>query len=142
MSIKVLGVALSLTAAFGLMACDNSSSSNKTPSCSVTSDANSVTMTSGYAGQSLIEKAVIEGDYIIKTSTYKGITSDDFEEECQDMKSYNRALDVTCEGRVITVKGSARGVTIDYLKQLAEEECADIKSADYDDDEDFDEEDF
>ena len=142
MNLKILGMALSVAATFGLMACDNSSSSNGgVPSCKVTTDANSVTLTSSLGGQSMTEKAVIEGDYVIKTTTYKGISKSEVQEQCNEMKSYRQALDVTCGDNSVTVKGYAMGVTVADLKKLADEECVDIKTADYDD-EDLDDEDL
>ena len=144
MNLKILGMALSVAATFGLMACDNSSSSNGgVPSCKVTTDANSVTLTSSLGGQSMTEKAVIEGDYVIKTTTYKGISKSEVQEQCNEMKSYRKGLDVTCGDNSVTVKGYAEGITVADLKKLADEECEDMRTTDYsDDDEDFDEEDF
>lgn len=138
MNMKKLGFALSLTAAFGLMACGDSSSSASggTPSCNVSSDANSVTRSMSYGGETVEVKQTIEGDYLITASTYKGMPKEAVEEECQDAK-YDRNAEVTCEGNTVTTKVEAAGVTVAKLKSLAEGMCKDISSGvNMDDEED------
>jgi hypothetical protein len=129
MNMKKLGFALSLTAAFGLMACGDSSSSASggTPSCNVSSDANSVTRSMSYGGETVEVKQTIEGDYLITASTYKGMPKEAVEEECQEAK-YDRNAEVTCEGNTVTTKVEAGGMTIAKLKSLAEGMCKDISS--------------
>lgn len=129
MNMKKLGFALSLTAAFGLMACGDSSSSagGGTPSCNVSSDANSVTRSMSYGGETVEVKQTIEGDYLITASTYKGMPKEAVEEECQEAK-YDRNAEVTCEGNTVTTKVEAAGVTVAKLKSLAEGMCKDISS--------------
>lgn len=129
MNMKKLGFALSLTAAFGLMACGDSSSSASggTPSCNVSSDANSVTRSMSYGGETVEVKQTIEGDYLITASTYKGMPKEAVEEECQEAK-YDRNAEVTCEGNTVTTKVEAAGVTVAKLKSLAEGMCKDISS--------------
>ena len=129
MNMKKLGFALSLTAAFGLMACGDSSSSASggTPSCNVSSDANSVTRSMSYGGETVEVKQTIEGDYLITASTYKGMPKEAVEEECQEAK-YDRNAEVTCEGNTVTTKVEAAGMTIAKLKSLAEGMCKDISS--------------
>ncbi|WP_163437704.1 hypothetical protein [Fibrobacter succinogenes] len=135
MNMKKMGLALSLTAAFGLMACGDSSSNANggMPTCNVTSDANSVTMTSSFQGESYIQKVVIDGDFTIKTTTMKGMPQEDVDEECYITKMDNRGAEVTCSGNTITVKDDADGVTIEYLKKNAESMCKDITSGGFDD---------
>ena len=135
MNMKKMGLALSLTAAFGLMACGDSSSNANggMPTCNVTSDANSVTMTSSFQGESYIQKVVIDGDFTIKTTTMKGMPQEDVDEECYITKMDKRGADVTCSGNTITVKDDADGVTIEYLKKNAESMCKDITSGGFDD---------
>lgn len=138
MNMKKLGFALSLTAAFGLMACGDSSSSASggTPSCNVSSDANSVTRSMSYGGETVEVKQTIEGDYLITASTYKGMPKEAVEEECQEAK-YDRNAEVTCEGNTVTTKVEAAGMTIAKLKSLAEGMCKDISSGvNMDDEED------
>ena len=138
MNMKKLGFALSLTAAFGLMACGDSSSSASggTPSCNVSSDANSVTRSMSYGGETVEVKQTIEGDYLITASTYKGMPKEAVEEECQEAK-YDRNAEVTCEGNTVTTKVEAAGVTVAKLKSLAEGMCKDISSGvNMDDEED------
>ncbi len=134
---KKWGLALSLTFAFGLMACDSSSGGKggNTISCKVTSTSNSVTMSASYQGQSITEKVTLQGDNMIQTTTYSGMTQSEFNEECEDAKEYSFG-DVTCEGKTITVKGEAYGVTIGKLKESAEEMCDEMKSMDEEDLED------
>lgn len=129
MNMKKLGFALSLTAAFGLMACGDSSSSASggTPSCNVSSDANSVTRSMSYGGETVEVKQTIEGDYLITASTYKGMPKEAVEEECQEAK-YDINAEVTCEGNTVTTKVEAAGVTVAKLKSLAEGMCKDISS--------------
>jgi hypothetical protein len=129
MNMKKLGFALSLTAAFGLMACGDSSSSASggTPSCNVSSDANSVTRSMSYGGETVEVKQTIEGDYLITASTYKGMPKEAVEEECQEAK-YDGNAEVTCEGNTVTTKVEAGGMTIAKLKSLAEGMCKDISS--------------
>lgn len=138
MNMKKLGFALSLTAAFGLMACGDSSSSANggTPSCNVSSDANSVTRSMSYGGETVEVKQTIEGDYLITASTYKGMPKEAVEEECQEAK-YDINAEVTCEGNTVTTKVEAAGVTVAKLKSLAEGMCKDISSGvNMDDEED------
>lgn len=138
MNMKKLGFALSLTAAFGLMACGDSSSSASggTPSCNVSSDANSVTRSMSYGGETVEVKQTIEGDYLITASTYKGMPKEAVEEECQEAK-YDSNAEVTCEGNTVTTKVEAAGVTVAKLKSLAEGMCKDISSGvNMDDEED------
>ena len=138
MNMKKLGFALSLTAAFGLMACGDSSSSASggTPSCNVSSDANSVTRSMSYGGETVEVKQTIEGDYLITASTYKGMPKEAVEEECQEAK-YDRNAEVSCEGNTVTTKVEAAGVTVAKLKSLAEGMCKDISSGvNMDDEED------
>lgn len=138
MNMKKLGFALSLTAAFGLMACGDSSSSASggTPSCNVSSDANSVTRSMSYGGETVEVKQTIEGDYLITASTYKGMPKEAVEEECQEAK-YDRNAEVTCEGNTVTTKVEAAGETVAKLKSLAEGMCKDISSGvNMDDEED------
>lgn len=134
MNMKKLGFALSLTAAFGLMACGDSSSSASggTPSCNVSSDANSVTRSMSYGGETVEVKQTIEGDYLITASTYKGMPKEAVEEECQEAK-YDRNAEVTCEGNTVTTKVEAAGVTVAKLKSQAEGMCKDITSGGFDD---------
>lgn len=129
MNMKKMGLALSLTAAFGLMACGDSSSSASggTPSCNVSSDANSVTRFMSYGGETVEVKQTIEGDYLITASTYKGMPKEAVEEECQEAK-YDINAEVTCEGNTVTTKVEAAGVTVAKLKSLAEGMCKDIFS--------------
>ncbi|WP_144265026.1 hypothetical protein [Fibrobacter sp. UWB5] len=136
---KKLGLALSLTAAFGLMACGDSSSSASggTPSCNVSSDANSVTRSMSYGGETVEVKQTIEGDYLITASTYKGMPKEAVEEECQEAK-YDINAEVTCEGNTVTTKVEAAGVTVAKLKSLAEGMCKDISSGVNMDDEEED----
>ena len=139
MNMKKLGFALSLTAAFGLMACGDSSSSASggTPSCNVSSDANSVTRSMSYGGETVEVKQTIEGDYLITASTYKGMPKEAVEEECQEAK-YDINAEVTCEGNTVTTKVEAAGVTVAKLKSLAEGMCKDISSGVNMDDEEED----
>ena len=117
---KKMGLALSLTAAFGLMACGDSSSNANggMPTCNVTSDANSVTMTSSFQGESYIQKVVIDGDFTIKTTTMKGMPQEDVDEECYITKMDNRGAEVTCSGNTITVKDDAGFSRTDLTKYL------------------------
>ena len=137
MNMKKLGFALSLTAAFGLMACGDSSSNSNggMPSCNVTSDANSVTRSMSYGGESVVVKQTIEGNYLITTTTFKGMPKDAVEEECQEAK-YDREAEVTCEGNSVTTKVEAEGISIAKLKTIAESTCKEISSGVYVDDED------
>ena len=138
MNMTKLGLALSLTAAFGLMACGDSSSSASggTPSCNVSSDANSVTRSMSYGGETVEVKQTIEGDYLITASTYKGMPKEAVEEECQEAK-YDGNAEVTCEGNTVTTKVEAGGMTIAKLKSLADGMCKDISSGvNMDDEED------
>lgn len=139
MNMKKLGFALSLTAAFGLMACGDSSSSASggTPSCNVSSDANSVTRSMSYGGETVEVKQTIEGDYLITASTYKGMPKEAVEEECQEAK-YDGNAEVTCEGNTVTTKVEAGGMTIAKLKSLADGMCKDISSGVNMDDEEED----
>ena len=139
MNMKKLGFALSLTAAFGLMACGDSSSSASggTPSCNVSSDANSVTRSMSYGGETVEVKQTIEGDYLITASTYKGMPKEAVEEECQEAK-YDINAEVTCEGNTVTTKVEAAGVTVAKLKSLADGMCKDISSGVNMDDEEED----
>ena len=139
MNMKKLGLALSLTAAFGLMACGDSSSSANggTPSCNVSSDANSVTRSMSYGGETVEVKQTIEGDYLITASTYKGMPKEAVEEECQEAK-YDGNAEVTCEGNTVTTKVEAGGMTIAKLKSLADGMCKDISSGVNMDDEEED----
>lgn len=139
MNMKKLGFALSLTAAFGLMACGDSSSSANggTPSCNVSSDANSVTRSMSYGGETVEVKQTIEGDYLITASTYKGMPKEAVEEECQEAK-YDGNAEVTCEGNTVTTKVEAGGMTIAKLKSLADGMCKDISSGVNMDDEEED----
>lgn len=146
MNMKKFGFALSLTAAFGLMACGDSSSSasSDTPSCNVSSDANSVTRSMSYGGETFEVKQTIEGDYLITASTFKGMPKEDIEEACQEAK-YDSDAEVTCEGNTVTSKVQAGGVTVDKLKTIAEGMCKDISSGvnmDDDDDDEVDEDDY
>lgn len=140
MNMKKIGFALSLTAAFGLMACGDSSSNSNggMPSCNVTSDANSVTRSMSYGGESVVVKQTIEGNYLITTTTYKGMPKDAVEEECEEAK-YDREAEVTCEGNSVTTKVEAEGMSIAKLKTLAESTCKEISSGVYVDDEDEEE---
>ena len=140
MNMKKLGFALSLTAAFGLMACGDSSSNSNggMPSCNVTSDANSVTRSMSYGGESVVVKQTIEGNYLITTTTFKGMPKDAVEEECQEAK-YDREAEVTCEGNSVTTKVEAEGISIAKLKTIAESTCKEISSGVYVDDEDEEE---
>ena len=142
MNMKKVGVALSLTAAFGLMACGDSSSNANggMPSCNVTSDANSVTRSMSYGGESVVVKQTIEGDYLITSTTFKGMTKDAVEEECEEAK-YERGAEVTCSGNTVTTKIQAAGVSIAKLKTLAESTCKEVSSGMYMD-EDEDEDDY
>ena len=139
MNMKKIGFALSLTAAFGLMACGDSSSSASggTPSCNVSSDANSVTRSMSYGGETVEVKQTIEGDYLITASTYKGMPKEAVEEECQEAK-YDGNAEVTCEGNTVTTKVEAGGMTIAKLKSLADGMCKDISSGVNMDDEEED----
>ena len=129
MNMKKWGFALSLTAAFGLMACGDSSSNANggMPTCNVSSDANSVTRSMSYGGETVEVKQTIEGDYLITASTYKGMPKEAVEEECQEAK-YDGNAEVICEGNTVTTKVEAGGMTIAKLKSLAEGMCKDISS--------------
>ena len=135
---KKLGLALSLTFAFGLMACDSSSGGKggNTISCKVTSTSNSVTMSASYQGQSVTQKVTLQGDNMIETTTFSGMTQSEFNEECEDAKEISYG-DVSCDGRTITLKMSSHGVTVDQLKEGAEEQCDEMKSMDEEDMEDW-----
>lgn len=139
MNMKKWGFALSLTAAFGLMACGDSSSNANggMPTCNVTSDANSVTSTSSYGGQTVITKHVIDGDYLVTSVTYKGMPNDVVEEECAEAK-LDRSAEVTCEGNTITTKVSNKGAALEILKKNAEATCKEMSSGKYIDDDEED----
>lgn len=135
---KKLGIALSVAALFGLAACDSSSSaSGNGISCNVTSDANSVTMSSSYMGQSYIEKYTISGETMITTITMKGMPQEEINEECEDTKDSYRWAEVTCSGNNIVITDDADGATLEQLKKHAETGCNAMLSNDYDEDDDY-----
>ena len=129
MNMTKLGLALSLTAAFGLVACGDSSSNasgGNTPSCDVTSDGNSVTMSAHYQGESYTRKFVLDGDFTIMTTTMKGMPQSEIDEECEYTMEEYWGAEVTCSGNTIVVKDDADGATVEVLKKNAEFMCREI----------------
>lgn len=144
MNITKLGLTFSLTAAFGLVACGDSSSNasgGNTPSCKVTSDDNSVTLSANYQGETYMQKVVLDGDYTIMTTTMKGMPQAEIDEECEYTKEEYRGAEVTCSGNSITVKHASDGTTIDVLKKNAEYMCKEITEHEIDDDDEWDDSD-
>ena len=139
MNMKKLGLALSLTATFALLACGDSSSSTSgaggdTPSCKVTSDDNSVTMTSSYQGQVYTQKVVLDGNYFITTTTMKGMSQAEIDEECEEQMEDNQSGDVTCDGNVITSREETMGQTLAQVKRIAEFGCDAMEGGDLEED--------
>ena len=143
---KILGLALSLTAAFGLMACGDSSSGSDSPYCKVSSEGNTVTVKMGYMGQSTETTEVLdENGYLTMTVVYSGFSQEELNAECREAKQ-KMGSDVTCEGNTIIGKGYA-GTTIETVVKQNELECKLIEALDAEDfegyeDDDYDDEDF
>lgn len=142
MNMKKMGIALSLTAAFGLMACDDSSSassdnnSNANPTCSVSSDKNSVTTTMTKDGMTATMVAKIEDGYVVSTTTFTNTPKAEIDEACADEKADEDNVEVTCKDNVITTKMKADGITLSTIKAGAEYGCKAAESGEIDLDDD------
>lgn len=147
MNMKKLGIALSLTAAFGLMACDDSSSASSenkdngaNPTCSVSSDKNSVTTTMTKDGMTATMVAKIEDGYVVSTTTFTNTPKAEIDEACADEKADEDNVEVTCKDNVITTKMKADGITLSTIKAGADYGCKAAESGKFDlDDDDEDE---
>ena len=101
--LKKIGLGLTLTAAFGLMSCEDSSSTSSsggevTISCKVVSE-DPFTIKSSEAGISgNITYELIDGKVV---ETYKFDNSALAEDECEDMKSRKGYTKVKCDGKKI-----------------------------------------
>ena len=146
MKMRILGLALSLSAAFGLMACGDSSSGSDSPYCNVSSEGNTVTVKMGFQGQSTETTEVLdENGYLTMTVVYSGFSQEELNAECREAK-LKMGSDVTCEGNTIIGKGYA-GTTIETVVKQNELECKLIEALDAEDfegyeDDDYDDEDF
>ena len=144
MNMKKWGVALSLTAAFGLMACDDSSSassdnnSNANPTCSVSSDKNSVTTTMTKDGMTATMVAKIEDGYVVSTTTFTNTPKAEIDEACADEKADEDNVEVTCKDNTVTTKMKADGITLALIKTGAEYGCKAAESGEIDIDADDD----
>jgi hypothetical protein len=146
MNMKKMGIALSLTAAFGLMACDDSSSASSenkdngaNPTCSVSSDKNSVTTTMTKDGMTATMVAKIEDGYVVSTTTFTNTPKAEIDEACADEKADEDNVEVTCKDNVITTKMEADGITLSTIKAGADYGCKAAESGKFDlndDDED------
>ena len=125
MNMKKWGVALSLAATFGLMACGDSSSSDDF-SCRVSSDANSVTMDMSYMGQSMSTEATLQGDKLVVSTTLKGFSSAEVDEACEEMKRQFRGG--TCDGNTHTYTTDAEDATIEEMRVDAESSCKEMEA--------------
>ena len=132
MKMRILGLALSLSAAFGLMACGDSSSSDDF-SCRVTSDANSVTMVMSNMGQSMSTEATLQGNKLVVSTTLKGFTSSEVDETCEYLK--RQFGGGTCDGNTHTYTTDAEDATIEEMRVDAEESCKEMEAEfeEYDD---------
>lgn len=147
MNMKKMGIALSLTAAFGLMACDDSSSASSenkdngaNPTCSVSSDKNSVTTTMTKDGMTATMVAKIEDGYVVSTTTFTNTPKAEIDEACADEKADEENVEVTCKDNVITTKMEADGITLSTIKAGADYGCKAAESGKFDlDDDDEDE---
>ena len=148
MNMKKLGFALSLTAAFGLMACESSSSASSdnsdstTPTCKVTSDASSVTTTITKDGATITTTASIDGKFVVSTTTFTNAPQDEIDAACAEEKADDENVEVNCDGKTITAKTNAHGATVALLKTGAEYTCKAIESGKLNLDEEEEEEDL
>jgi hypothetical protein len=145
MNMKKMGIALSLTAAFGLMACDDSSSASSenkdngaNPTCSVSSDKNSVTTTMTKDGMTATMVAKIEDGYVVSTTTFTNTPKAEIDEACADEKADEDNVEVTCKDNVITTKMEADGITLSTIKAGADYGCKAAESGKFDIDADDD----
>jgi hypothetical protein len=146
MNMKKMGIALSLTAAFGLMACDDSSSASSenkdngaNPTCSVSSDKNSVTTTMTKDGMTATMVAKIEDGYVVSTTTFTNTPKAEIDEACADEKADEENVEVTCKDNTVTTKMKADGITLSTIKAGADYGCKAAESGKFDlndDDED------
>ena len=100
--LKKIGLGIALTATFGLMSCEDSSSSSSggtvTVSCKVVSE-NPFTIKSSEAGiGGNITYELKDGKVV---ETYKFDNSSLADEECKDMKKRSEYTKVTCDGKKI-----------------------------------------
>ena len=157
---RKLALALSLTAAFGMLACDDSSSSpsNDTPDpsqvkvdCNVSTSGNSVTVKYGVesVGEMITTTFELDGDKIIETFvedyTTSTLSAAIVDEACDKAKKENKDAEITCSGKKITVVTTedAEGQTLDDLKEMGDGMCEAIKgnvNIDPEEDDDPDEE--
>ena len=148
MNMKKLGFALSLTAAFGLMACESSSSASSdnsdstTPTCKVTSDASSVTTTITKDGATITTTASIDGKFVVSTTTFTNAPQSEIDAACAEEKADDENVEVNCDGKTITAKANAHGANAKMLKVVAEETCKAIESGKLNLDDDEEEEDL
>jgi len=142
---KKFALALSLTAAFGLIACDDSSSSpnSDTPTdpsqvkidCEVSTSGNAVTVKYGVAsvGEMVTTTFELNGDEIIETFvedfTTSNLNAAIVDEACEDAKKENKDAEITCSGKTITVVTTedAEGQSLDDLKKMADGMCEAMK---------------
>lgn len=141
---RKLALALSLTAAFGMIACDDSSSSpnSDTPDpsqvkidCDVSTSGNSVTVKYGVAsvGEMVTTTFELDGDKIIETFvedyTTSNLSAAIVDEACDKAKKENKDAEITCSGKKITVVTTedAEGQTLDDLKEMGDGMCEAIK---------------
>ncbi|WP_297698616.1 hypothetical protein [uncultured Fibrobacter sp.] len=138
MNKKILFPALFLAVMFSFVACDDSSSASDKPSCEASWDANSVTVVLTQDGQTVSEKSVIDGDYIVVTSTYIGFSQSEWNDLCKaSEKSLKRVADaeVTCKDYAMVSRAPSNGATLSVLKERAEMVCDAVESGAYDFDE-------
>ena len=140
MNMKNWGVALSLTAAFGLMACGDSSSNSNggdMPSCKTSSNANSASVTISSGGASQTTVYTVDGNFMVSTTTFKGLPNGVIEDECETAK-LEAGAQVTCDGNKITTKiDMGKEIAVSDLKTQADLTCRAMEG-DYEDD-DFNE---
>lgn len=128
MNFKKLGIVLTLSATFGLMACgDDSSSASNTISCKVSKTESSYKSVSKYMGEEIIFEVSIDDNGIMtttETSPLDDYNRDDCEEEgvtCKDNKfiqTYTSAINLS-EGDAAAIKKEA----IERASSQDEEEC-------------------
>lgn len=133
MNMKKWGVALSLAATLGLMACGDSSSSDDL-SCKVSSDANSVTQTIRKDGQSMETTYTLKDGKAEILIEFSGFSDAEEDEACNESK-HSFGGTGSCDNGTYTNTISAPGASIEEMKAEAEESCNEIEAEPaYDDD--------
>jgi hypothetical protein len=127
------------------MACDDSSSASSenkdngaNPTCSVSSDKNSVTTTMTKDGMTATMVAKIEDGYVVSTTTFTNTPKAEIDEACADEKADEDNVEVTCKDNVITTKMEADGITLSTIKAGADYGCKAAESGKFDIDADDD----